>query len=133
MLTHESRRLRVWLIFDVGQRMKALLKVLLSLSCFALASCASHFSAEGSEEITPQRFVAIYHADPLDQMLYHGSDSTYHYFFRGRPVGGGSFKIRKSAFRLPQEFSLTEGRKPLFLVGHFDEKTASWIQKEGFP
>jgi hypothetical protein len=112
--------------------MKSLTTILFPLGCFALASCASHFSAAHSEAITPRRFVEICRIDPLDQMFYYGSDSTYHYFYRGRLVGSGSFKIRKNDFRLPEEFSLTEGRKPLFLVGHFDEKTACWIQKEGF-
>lgn len=112
-----------------GQKMKTLSRIFVSVFVFAVTSCACHFSPTRSEEITPQQFVAIYHVEPLDQMLYFGSDSIYHYFFRARPMGGGSFRIKRSLFRLPEEFPLSEGRKPLFLVGRFDEKSASWLEK----
>jgi hypothetical protein len=108
------------------------MKILIGIFVLTMTSCASHFSAARSEEITPTHFVAMYHVDPLDQVGYCGSDSDYHYFFRGRPIGGGSFKIKKVLFGLPDEFPLSEARAPLLLVGHFDERTASWIQKEGF-
>lgn len=112
--------------------MKTLSKIFISVFAVMLASCASHFSAAQSEEITPKQFIVIYHTDPLDQMLYQGSDPNYHYFFRARPMGSGSFRIKKSLFRLLDEFPLSEGRKPLFLVGRFDEESASWVRKEGF-
>ncbi|MEO6567777.1 MAG: hypothetical protein ABIO94_03360, partial [Opitutaceae bacterium] len=93
---------------------------------------ASHFSAPASKEITPEQFVKLYHADPLDQMHYVGSDASHHYFFRSKLSGSASLKIQKTIFRLPMEFQLSEGRKPFFLVGHFDAATASWVQKPGF-
>ena len=112
--------------------MKVLITIAVLVFMFPIASCASHFSAMQSEEITPRQFVAMYHVDPLDQMVYCGSDSNYHYFFRSRPIGGGSFRIKKNLFRLADEFPLSEARTRVLLVGHFDERGASWIQKEGF-
>ena len=108
------------------------LRWLLLLGAFALAACSSDFSAARSKEITPQQFVEIYRLDAKDQMFYVGSYDEYHYFFRARPVGSASLKIRRSAFRLPGEFPLPAHRDPLLLVGHFDTATATWIQKPGF-
>ncbi|MEO7414992.1 MAG: hypothetical protein ABIZ81_16755 [Opitutaceae bacterium] len=107
-------------------------RIFLLVAMLGVSACASHFSAAASRKITPEQFVKLYHVDPLDQMHYVGSDASHHYFFRSRPVGSASLKIEKAAFRLPVEFPLSEGRKPFFLVGHFDVGTATWIQKDGF-
>lgn len=100
---------------------------LILVPAILLAACSTSFSVGRAREVPPGFLSSIYSTTTVNHIVYVGSDSDHHYFFHSQLMGGSSYKVEKKMLRLPQEFALSSGHKPVLLVGRFDEISGSWI------
>jgi len=65
----------------------------------ALASASG--CTPGAREVSGREVLAKLTSDPLDCMVYRGSDSTYHYFDRVQFKTATRFKVRREEILMP--------------------------------
>jgi hypothetical protein len=87
-----------------------------------LAACTAHFSTKNAVAVQTPQLQALLKMDPLDHVVYVGSDGTSHYFHHSQLFGGGSYKIARTNLRMPNERQLATNtsEETIVLSGKFE-------------
>jgi hypothetical protein len=83
--------------------MKAVRTIVAICLIAALAGCAP-----SAREVSGSEVLANLTSDPLDCMVYRGSDSTYYYFDRAQFKTTTRFKVRHDEVELPPNAKVGE-------------------------
>jgi hypothetical protein len=86
-----------------------------------LVGCSTRFALWAASPTTVPELAAIHRIDPLDHLVYMGSDERWHYFYHSQLFGGGSYKVERATLVFPDEREV--GTEPSdFLGGTFNAR-----------
>jgi hypothetical protein len=101
---------------------------LLAAALLTLAGCAAEFSPASAEPIDVIDLISLRRLEPLDHMVYCGSDADWHYFFHSKLFQSETLKVPRSDLDMSLEHPVTKEQSCVLVAGRFDTtQTGSWV------